>query len=190
MSEAQQHEHYRYSDYVTWPEDVRCELIEGEVFDMSAAPNRYHQGFLIELAAQLHEFTREGACETYPAPFDVRLPEAGESANESSTVVQPDISVVCDESKLDDAGCVGAPDLLVEIISPSTASKDQLRKRRLYERHGVREFWIVHPVDRLIRVYRLGADGSYGADEVYDATMTVESKVLAGFSFAVGDIFD
>lgn len=189
MSEPERAEHYRYTDYASWPEDARCELIEGEVFDMSTAPNRYHQGLLMELSAQLHDHLRTRPCVVYPAPFDVRLPEPGESPGESSTVVQPDISVICDQEKLDDAGCIGAPDLLIEIVSPSTAAKDQLRKRRLYERHGVREFWIVHPTDRLIRVYRLGSDAVFGADEVYDATMSIESHVLEGFSFAVKDIF-
>ena len=180
---------YTYRDYVTWDETVRCELIDGEVFDMSPAPRRIHQGILGELIVRLHPLVHE-PCRVYAAPFDVRLPDAGETVEESSTVVQPDVSVICDPAKLDDAGCVGAPDLIIEILSPSTASKDQIRKRELYERHGVREYWLIHPTDRTVRIYRLDRDGRYGRDEVFAEAMTLSSSVVKELSFTVEELFD
>lgn len=180
---------HTYREYLTWPEEVRVELIEGEVFDMSPAPNRSHQRLSMELSLIIANLLKGAPCEVYAAPFDVRLPEAGEAADQASTVVQPDISVICDPTRLDDAGCVGAPDLVIEILSPWTAAKDQVRKRRLYERHGVREYWLVHPTDRTVRIYRLGADGLFGKDEVFDATMAIHSAVLTDLVVDVGALF-
>ncbi|SKA11011.1 Putative restriction endonuclease, partial [Carboxydocella sporoproducens DSM 16521] len=99
----------------------------------------------------------------YVAPFDVRLPEEGETEENCRNVVQPDISVICDRTKLDDKGCLGAPDWIIEVVSPSHTSHDYVRKLNLYERFGVREYWIVNPDSRHILVYRLGEQGGYGA---------------------------
>ncbi len=182
-------DHYIYRDYLAWEDDRRFELIDGRIYDMSPAPSRAHQEILMEFSALLHEFFDGKPCRVYPAPFDVRLPRAGQNDLEADTVVQPDISVVCDEDKLDQAGCVGAPDLVVEIISPATASKDQVRKLQLYERHGVREFYIVHPTDRLVRVYRLSSDGRFARDEVYDQQGEIKSDVAEGLRIKVADLF-
>lgn len=152
-------EHFIYRNYLAWEDDRRFELIDGRIYDMS------------------------------PAPFDVRLPRAGQDDLEAGTVVQPDISVVCDEDKLDEAGCIGAPDMVVEKISPATASKDQVRKLQLYEQHGVREFYIVHPADRLVRLYRLNADGRFSRDEVYDQQGEIESGLAAGLRIKVAQLF-
>lgn len=158
-------DHFTYGDYRGWPDDRRWELIEGEVYDMSPAPTRVHQKLVLEIAAQVHGFLRGGPCEVYVAPFDVRLPRADEADDRVDTVVQPDIAVICDPAKLDDAGCRGAPDWIVEVLSPRTAAKDQRQKRDAYERAGVREYWLVHPTDRVLTVYRL-LDGAYGRPEV------------------------
>jgi Uma2 family endonuclease len=162
---AVQHARFTYGDYRGWPDDERWELIDGEAYDMSPAPTRAHQGLVLEIAAQAHAFLRDGPCQVYVAPFDVRLPRTDESDDRVDTVVQPDIATICDPAKLDDAGCRGAPDWIVEVLSPRTAAKDQRQKRDAYERAGVREYWLVHPTDRTLMIYRL-ADGAYGRPEV------------------------
>ncbi|QIK37351.1 Uma2 family endonuclease [Caldichromatium japonicum] len=161
---------FTYADYCRWPEGERWELIDGQAFAMSPAPSRLHQEFVVELAAQIHPKLANSSCRVYVAPFDVRLPHAQESDDEIDTVVQPDLAVICDPTKLDDKGCRGAPDWIIEILSPSSAAHDHIRKRALYERHGVREYWLLHPSDRLLTIYRLGPDGSFGKPEVAELT--------------------
>ncbi len=152
---------HSYRDYRGWPEDQRCELIDGLAYAMAPAPSRRHQRLVGELFRVLADALEGSGCEVNVAPFDVRLPEGDEADDDIATVVQPDISVVCDPSKLDDKGCRGAPDWLIEVLSPGSAGHDQVRKLALYERHGVGEYWLVHPIDRVLTVYRLH-DGAYG----------------------------
>lgn len=135
-------ERYTYKDYLEFPEDFRCEIIGGVVCEMGQTW-RYHQALSRYLGCELARFTRDGPYRSYPAPFDVLLREAGESEMDASNVVQPDLVVYCDRSKLTEAGATGAPDLVVEILSPSTKDRDLLVKLGLYQRHGVREYWIV-----------------------------------------------
>lgn len=151
---------HTYGDYLNWPEDQRYELIDGLAYAMAPAPTRQHQRLILELARQIADALEDSPCEVNVAPLDVRFPDRDEADEAIITVVQPDISVVCDSSKLDAKGCRGAPDWLVEVLSPKTAGHDQVRKLALYERHGVREYWLVHPVDRLVIIYRLN-DGVY-----------------------------
>jgi len=146
---------FTYADYCQWPEDQRWELIDGEAWAMAPAPTRSHQSVSGELLRQIANFLLDKPGKVYSAPFDVRLPEPGEADDETATVVQPDIVVICDETKLDDKGCRGAPDWIIEILSPSTASRDHVKKKALYERHGVREYWLVHPTDHILTRYRL-----------------------------------
>ena len=173
--------HFRYGDYRRWPADERWELIDGEAWAMAPAPTRPHQQMVVELTSQIHAFLRGRPCEVYAAPFDVRLPRADEADDAVDSVVQPDIAVICDPAKLDDAGCRGAPDWVIEVLSPRTALKDQTVKRDLYERHGVREYWLVHPTDRLLMVYRL-IDGAYGKPDVQGLTGETAVGVLDGLS--------
>lgn len=151
---------YTYADYLSWPEDVRYELIDGEAFLM-AGPDLAHQDIVGEIYRQLGNALNGKLCRPFIAPFDVRLPKPGEQDAQASTVVQPDVMVICDPAKLDRRGVLDAPDLVVEVLSPSTAGHDHVLKRRIYERVGVREYWLVHPIDRVLHVYRLGDDG-YG----------------------------
>ncbi len=179
-----------YGDYCRWEGDERWELIEGEVFDMSPAPSRRHQQVLFRLANQIERAVRDQRCEVYVAPFDVRLPVGDEQDEQIETVVQPDISVICDRSKLDDAGCRGAPDWIVEVLSPRTAARDQVHKRDLYGRHGVREYWIVHPADRMLTVYHLEADGAgFGAAQVAEAQGSLRPQVLPNLEVDWQQIF-
>lgn len=141
-------------------------MIDGEAFAMAPAPTRLHQEFVVELARQIGNALQGQPCRVYVAPFDVRLPRQDEADALVDTVVQPDVAVICDPRKLDDKGCRGAPDWIIEILSPASAAHDQIRKRALYERHGVREYWLLHPVDRVLTIYRLGEDGAFGKPDI------------------------
>lgn len=169
-------EKYRYKDYITWPDNERWELIDGVAYNMSPAPSTEHQRILRKLLLQIGNFLIDKTCEVFGAPFDVRLPDGDEKDEDIDKVVQPDLAVICDPSKLDDKGCRGTPDLIIEIISPHTAAKDMKEKFFLYERHGVREYWIVHPYDRIAMVFRLGKDNKYERHDVY----TCEDRVTVG----------
>ena len=159
---------FSYADYLTWDDGQRWELINGQACCMTPAPARLHQKWLGNLFAQFHAFLRDRPCEVYLAPFDVRLPDAPEDGDdETFTVVQPDIIVVCDQGKLDDRGCKGAPDLVVEILSPSSSKRDITVKYELYQRHGVTEYWLLYPNEKLLQLYRLGDDGRYGSPQAF-----------------------
>ncbi|NEV65364.1 Uma2 family endonuclease [Thiorhodococcus minor] len=172
--------HFSYGDYRRWPEDERWELIDGEAFAMAPAPSRLHQDFVVELTAQIHPKLAGTGCRVYVAPFDVRLPKVNEADEHVDTVVQPDLAVICDPAKLDERGCRGAPDWIVEILSPYSAVHDQIRKRALYERHGVREYWLLHPVDRILTIYRLGEDCAYGRPDILELTGTTAVATITG----------
>jgi len=182
---------YTYRDYLQWGEG-RCELIKGVVHDMTPAPSRIHQGVSARLMRGImnHLVVCRSSCEAYAAPFDVRLPDADESDDRITTVVQPDISVICDPSKLDDRGCRGAPDWIIEIVSPSTASQDYIRKLALYEKQCVREYWIVHPVDKIVTVYRMTEAGGYGRPEIYSVKDRVEAQAVAGLMIELEEVFE
>jgi len=168
---------YTYADYLQWPDYERWELIGGIAYNMTPAPSTTHQRVSRELFFQFVGHLKGKKCEVFNAPFDVRLPAPGESDLTASTVVQPDLVVVCDPAKLDEQGCKGAPDLVVEILSPATAAKDLKEKFVLYERVGVEEYWIVHPVEKAVTVYRRGPEGLYGRPSVY----TAGDRVPVGF---------
>ncbi|MFP4208518.1 MAG: Uma2 family endonuclease [Wenzhouxiangella sp.] len=159
--------YYTYGDYRTWPEDVRYELIDGTAWLMSPAPGRRHQEMVGEIYYQARQALEDESCRAYVAPFDVRLPRGDEADDAIDTVVQPDVLVVGDRDKLDEAGLRGAPDWVVEVLSPSTAAHDQTRKLAVYERSGVAEVWLVHPTDRMLTRYRL-VDGRYGRPEIQE----------------------
>jgi len=180
---------HTYRDYLTWGDDVRVELIDGVVYDMTPAPVRKHQEILAALIVKFGAFLENKKCRVYPAPFDVRLPSGGESPDDSSTVVQPDISIICDRAKLDEKGCVGAPDLVVEILSPATAAKDMREKLSLYERHGVREYWIIQPTEETLMVFIPGEDGKYPKPRVYSKDDEVTVKTLRGLRIRLSGIF-
>lgn len=173
-------ETFTYGDYEKWPEDQRWELIDGVPYDMSPAPSRKHQEILGELYLQFANYLKNKPCKVYLAPFDVRLPQGDEPVEMVRTVVQPDLTVVCDHSKLDDRGCLGVPDLVIEILSPYTAAKDLKIKLALYERVGVKEYWLIQPLDRTIMVFILQEDGKYAKPAVYDRHDTVGVGIFQG----------
>jgi Uma2 family endonuclease len=163
-----QDERFTYGQYYQWDDGERWELIDGVPYNMTPAPVRRHQGILIRVSSRIETFLRGKPCKAYFAPFDVRLPDfAEQNDSDVPTVVQPDLVVICDDSKLDDRGCRGAPDLVLEILSPSTSRKDVGVKFRLYERHGVREYWIIHPADESLMIFTRGEEGKYGTSGLW-----------------------
>ena len=146
---------YTYKDYLTWRFNERLELIKGWLYKMSPAPKRTHQEIEGIIFNKLFNYLENKPCKVYQSPFDVRLKRNKAKEDQIDTVVQPDICVICDKSKLDDAGCLGAPDLIVEVLSESTAKKDYNEKFNLYEENGVKEYWIADPANKSIEIFSL-----------------------------------
>jgi len=183
---------YTYADYLTWLDDKRRELINGFIHLMSA-PNEIHArisfnwGFLTKIFVQ----KRKGKCRIYHAPFDVRLPLSDETADDKIyNVVQPDICVICDLSKLDVRGCIGAPDLIVEVLSPSTLKYDWNYKFNLYESAGVKEYWIVDPKAKTVNVFLLQPDGKYDLGTVYECNQKAPVHIFKGLEIDLNELFE
>ena len=174
--------HHTYADYLTWPEGERVELINGVAYVKEPpAPSRLHQELVGELYHQVRLALEGKPWHVYVAPLDVRLSDCGEGDEQIDTVVQPDVLVVCDLDKLDQRGMRGAPDWIAEVLSPSTASHDQILKLPIYERAGVREVWLVHPTDRTVTIYRLEA-GCYGRPTVLELKGRTAIGAIPGVS--------
>lgn len=182
-------ERFTYGDYLNWPDEERWELIDGVAYDMSPAPLRRHQGIIRELSRQISNYLLDKSCQMYFAPFDVRLPEADESDEEIKTVVQPDIVVVCDDKKLDDKGCKGAPDIVIEILSPYTAKKDLITKYRLYERHKVKQYWIFDPATEEVVIFKLKND-KYENPEEYNKKDKIKVDIFTDLEIDLNTIFE
>ena len=180
---------YTYGDYLSWSDDKRYELINGNIFLLSPAPSRRHQTVSGELFRQISNYLVDKECEVYIAPFDLRLPERDERDEKIKTVVQPDILVVCDKNKLDKKGCKGAPDLVIEVVSLSSAGRDRKYKRDLYEKHGVKEYWLVDYNEKVIEVYFLANNKEYGKTKVYLEEDIVPVKVLKDLEINLEEIF-
>lgn len=180
---------YTLADALTWDEQERIELIYGDPVMMSPPPNRAHQKASIALATQLSNYLTGKKCEVYHAPFAVRPFERdGDFSEDVDTLVEPDITVVCDPSKLDDIGCKGAPDLVMEILSPSTQRHDKLTKFNLYQRAGVREYWIVDPASKSVQVFVL-EDGRYAAKDFGAAGDQLKVNVLEDCTIDLSLVF-
>lgn len=188
MALAAENKRYSFADYLAWPEGERAELIEGAVV-MLASPSRAHQAASIALASQLYQFLTGKPCEAYAAPFAVRLFEgAGDAPESVDTVVEPDISVICDHDKLDEHGCKGAPDLVIEILSPSTQRHDRVTKFNLYQQAGVKEYWIVNTEDKTVQVFSL-TEGVLRPIESYGKSELAKSRVLEGCEIDLTKVF-
>ena len=181
---------YTYADYLGWQFKERVELIFGRVFKMSPAPKTAHQVVSMELSNMLYQCMKARECKVFTAPFDVRIPRTLTARDdETDTVVQPDICVVCEASKLDERGCLGAPDLIVEILSDSSVKRDLHDKYELYESAGVKEYWIVHPRDKTILKYTLDGAGEYQPSRLYTLGDVLTSKILHEYTISLDDTF-
>ncbi|MEW6708691.1 MAG: Uma2 family endonuclease [Candidatus Riflebacteria bacterium] len=181
-------ESYNYGDYEKWKDSSRWEIIDGHLYAMVPAPNTDHQTLLVNLCVAVGAFLKGHRCKLFVAPYDVLLPKGDEADELVKTVLQPDLAVVCDEKKLSDKSCRGAPDWVIEIISPSTAGRDQIIKKRIYEGAGVKEYWIFSPHDRIVFVYLLHKN-KFTLSDIYDETAKIEVKTLPGLVIDCGEIF-
>jgi Uma2 family endonuclease len=180
---------YSYADYLQWTFEERLELIKGKIFKMSPAPSRIHQKLSWEIARELADYLKGKTCEAYTAPFDVRLPRKSKDDKDVMTVVQPDICVICDPSKLDDRGCVGAPDIIIEILSPGNSKKELENKYEVYEESGVKEYWLIVPEVPAVFQYALGQDGHYAGARPLTADHILTTSILPGFELNLEEVF-
>ncbi|MEL6537598.1 MAG: Uma2 family endonuclease [Bacteroidota bacterium] len=183
-------ETFNYADYLSWPEEERWELIDGIPHAMSPGPTRKHQRLSMQLSVLIGGFLQGSKCSVFAAPFDVRLPLMEEVDEEIDTVVQPDLVVYCDTSKLDEKGGKGAPDWVIEILSPSTAKKDQTVKTMLYQRHGVQEYWIVDPEREGVQVFRRDETGNrFGIPQTYEGEVVVSPLLFPDLKVKLTELF-
>jgi len=172
---------YTYADYLTWMDDKRRELYDGFIRLMTPAPSNTHQRTSTNLTGIFWNFLRRRDCKVYHAPSDVRLPKNGDKDHETIyTVVQPDLYVVCDLSKLDDKGCLGAPDFIIEIVSPGSSKRDTKDKFDIYQQHGVREYWIVNPNDENVNVFVLDEAGKFQFRGMYAGDDKIPVNIFDG----------
>jgi Uma2 family endonuclease len=181
---------YTYADYFKWQLDERLELIKGKIFRMTPAPNRIHQEISLAISLKLGNYLMDKPCKIYSAPFDVRLPRTSKEDWAIYTVVQPDICVICDLSKLDDRGCVGAPDIVVEILSIGNNKKELRNKYEVYQEAGVKEYWVIHPSEHTFLKYTLGDDGLFHSSKLLTSGDEVTTGILPGFAIDLAEIFD
>lgn len=181
---------YTYADYLTWKFKERVELIKGWVYKMSPAPKRIHQEIEGNLYFMFRRFFQGKSCKIYQSPFDVRLNQKRENDGIIETVVQPDVAIICDLNKLDKQGCNGAPDLIVEVLSPSTIKKDYNEKFNLYEENGVKEYWLANPEGKSLQIFYL-ENYKYEELEIYEEKEeTIASKLFPDLKIKMTDVFE
>ncbi len=178
---------YTYSDYLLWQFSERVELIKGFIKKMSPAPSRKHQKVSMNLSYVLTSFFKKKKCNLYAAPFDVRLPI--KNGKKDTTIVQPDLCVICDEAKLDDQGCNGAPDLVVEILLPNNSKYDVDTKFNLYQESEVKEYWVIEPTEKIVLVYTLQNQKFIGLKPFTEGEI-IESPLFPEMKIAVTDVFN
>lgn len=181
---------YNYADYLQWRFEERVELIKGRIFKMSPAPSSFHQRISRKILVAIDSYLYGKRCEVFYAPFDVRLNKKSLTNEDVITVVQPDICVICDRSKIDKRGCIGAPDIVVEILSPGNNNTELQNKYEVYEENGVQEYWIVSPQNKTFLKYALNEDGVYVASKLLPSNAEVTTPILPGFVLKLADVFD
>ena len=180
---------YSYADYLLWQVKEKIELFKGKILAMSPTPARYHQKIVGNIHGILFPIFKGKKCELYTAPFDVRIPKQDKEDDKIFTVVQPDLSVICDPEKLDERGCIGAPDLVIEILSPGNSKKEMDVKFTLYEEAGVLEYWIVHPTEKVIWIYVL-ENGRYVTHKPFVEGEFLISKKFPDLKINTAEIFE
>ncbi|WP_026977137.1 Uma2 family endonuclease [Flavobacterium tegetincola] len=182
---------YSYADYLTWMFQERLELYKGKIFKMSPAPSLYHQKVAGNIHGILWTIFKNQSCNLFVGPFDVRLLDKKKSTsdNEIYTVVQPDLCVVCDENKLDSRGAIGAPDLMIEILSPGNSKKEMTHKYELYQEAGVLEYWLVNPTDKTILIYVL-KDGIFVGQQPLIEESIIKSPLFPQLDFTISELFN
>jgi len=173
---------FTYADYITWPDGERWELIDGQAYNMTPAPSFRHQKIVFNFASLLRDALKGNPCVAGIAPTDIVLSE--------SDVVQPDVFVVCDKKKITEANIQGAPDLIIEVISPATALKDKREKKALYEKHGVKEYIIVDPTDQYVERFLLEKDAHYAKGEVFGPMEVFLLVALKGIEIPLWKVFE
>lgn len=182
---------YTYADYLTWKFGETVELIKGKVWKM-AAPSRYHQTISFRLSGLFYIHFKKQSCDVFAAPFDIRLADKRKSAianKQILTVVQPDLCVVCDKSKLDEKGCLGAPDLVVEILSRGNSAKEMKVKKALYEENQIREYWVFDPEHGLVFQYHLTDENVYGPLRLLTQDDTLQSAIFPELQIQLDEVF-
>lgn len=180
---------YSYADYLQWTFEERLELIKGKIFKMTPAPASSHQKISWIISGELYNYLKGKSCQAYSAPFDVRLPKNNEySDKQIFTVVQPDVCIICDADKVDTLGCTGAPDIVIEILSPGNNQKELRNKYEVYEESGVLEYWIVSPQDKTFLKYTL-IDSQYQPSRLLTNGDVISTPVLPGFNLELETVF-
>ena len=179
---SEKDQRFAYSDYLTWPDEERWELIDGKAYDMTPAPSTRHQMVTLNLVRLISTEVRGTACRCFVAPTDVVFSE--------HDVVQPDVFVVCDRAKITEANIQGAPDLVIEVVSPSTGLKDKREKRHLYEKFGVREYLLVDPALKSVERFALGTDALYGRGDVFGPTEMLPLLSVEGITINLQEVFE
>jgi Uma2 family endonuclease len=179
---------YTYADYLKWTFDERLELIKGKIFTMSPAPGSVHQIISGAIFNELYNHLKRKPCRVFSAPFDVRLIRRSADDKDIITVVQPDICVICDSKKVDAKGCIGAPDIIVEILSPGNNKKELQNKYEVYEEAGVLEYWIIHPVEKTFSKYIL-TEGRFQPSRILTIGDEVTTPILPDLVISLDDLF-
>lgn len=180
---------YTYADYLKWKFEERLELFRGKIFKMGA-PNTMHQTVVLNLGRDFSNYLKGKTCRVFVAPYDIRLPSKGRTRDEEiTTVLQPDVCVICDPSKIDERGICGAPDLVVEILSPGNSKKEIRDKYELYEEAGVKEYWVVNPTEQNIFAFVREPEACFGPPKIYTGGDRLKSRCVPGFSIEVNEIF-
>jgi Uma2 family endonuclease len=185
---------YSYADYLLWRFSERVELIRGKIFKMSPAPNSLHQRLVVRIGNTLYNHInfKNSKCEVFSAPFDVRLLDKSKSVHSDTeiySVVQPDICVICDRRKVDAQGCLGAPDLIVEILSPNNSKKEIKTKFELYQENGVLEYWVVFPYEKVLQQYVLES-GRYVLKDSFTEEDVFKAHIFGDLEVDLGQVFE
>lgn len=189
MSLPKENKKYTYSEYLSWPEDERWELLDG-VPCMQAAPSWQHQAVIGNMITQFNNYLQGKSCFAFPAPFDLRMPDGDEKDEDVKTVLQPDIAVICDKSRLSKTGYYGVPTLVIEVVSPSTSKMDRVLKFNKYEQAGVKEYWIVEPDGKVVSVFTLQNNNRYGRPETYSEENEIKVSVFPELVIDLKAVFE